>query len=138
MQNISLFARPVLFPDHDVTAMPAPASPGPAPISHLHIPQAGNENDTARVEQILVATAGRFALLETTDTSGVRGTIRCYSESAKGGFATGARVVAGDIVVDFFSGREVSPRFPVVVEHVCSELHRVFGERLRVLKKSQA
>jgi hypothetical protein len=35
----------------------------------------------------------------------------------------------------FFAGREASPRFPVMVEHVCAELRRVFGGRIQVLKR---
>jgi len=106
---------------------------GPTPTSHLHIAGAANNEDQARVGQVLIATAERFTLLDTYLTSGVPYTIRCYSESARGGFAVGARVVAEDVVVDFFAGREASPRFPAVVEHICSELRRVFGGRIQVL-----
>jgi len=73
-------------------------------------------------------------MLESTSTSTVRGTIRCYSESPKGGFAAGARIFAGNIFVDFFAGRELSPRFPTFVEHICAELRRVFVERITVVK----
>ena len=107
---------------------------GPAPISHLRIQGAVNKNDKARVEHIIISTAERFAMVETTSTSGVRGTIRCYCESPKGGFAAGARIFAEDIFVDFFADRELSPRFPGFVEHICAELRRVFVERIAVVK----
>ncbi len=107
---------------------------GPAPISHLCLQGAANGADQARVAEILISTAERFTLLDTYLTSGIPYTIRCYSESARGGFAVGARLVAEDVLVDFFSGREASPRFPAVVEHICSRLRRVFGGRMRVLK----
>lgn len=141
----------VEFPPPDVTTVPilisrgpSPffavlagcrrAAAGPAPISHLCLQGAANQADQARVAEMLLATAGRFTLLDTYLTSGMPYTIRCYSESARGGFAVGARVVAEDVVVDFFAGRETSPRFHAVVEHVCSQLRRAFGGRVEVLK----
>ena len=147
-QNIA-----VKLPQHDATEVPFPmkldpphffavlagcgsAISGPAPISHLHIQEAANGEDQARVARILIATAERFTLLDTYLTSGMPYTIRCYSESARGGFAVGARVVAENVMVDFFAGREASPRFPAVVEHVCSEMRRVFGGRVQVLKQA--
>ena len=148
VQAPSNFKTPVAFPEYDASTIQASVSigmaatsevpensiTGPAPISHLRIQGAVNGRDQARVEQILISTAERFAMLETTVTSGVRGTIRCYSESPKGGFAAGARICAGDIVVDFFAGREPSLRFPAFVEHVCAELRRVFVERILVAR----
>jgi hypothetical protein len=151
MQAHSISAIPVAFPEYDASAIPTPMDigaatnsevrasskmiiNGPAPISHLRIQGAVNKNDQARVEQILISTAEHFAMLETTFTSGVRGTIRCYCESPKGGFAVGARILAGDIFVDFFAGRELSPRFPAFVERLCAELRRVFVERITVVK----
>ena len=151
MQDLSIIAIPAAFPEYDASVVPTPAdigrtSPsglpahsgisitGPARISRLRIQGAANDNDPMRVEQILISTAKRFAMLETTVTSGVRGTIRCYSESPKGGFAAGARVVNRDVIVDFFGGRELSPRFPAFVEHVCAELRRVFVARMTVIK----
>jgi hypothetical protein len=113
------------------------AAAGPIPISHLHIQGAANKNDQARVARILVSAAERFTLLDTYLTSGIPYTIRCYSESARGGFAVGARIVPGEVIVDFFAGREVSPRFPAVVEHICSELRRVFGQRIQVRKRGE-
>lgn len=86
--------------------------------------------------QILISTAQRFAMLETTVTLGVRGTIRSYVESPKGGFATGARIVAEDIYVDFFAGREPSPRFPAFVKQICAALRHAFRDRIHVLKQS--
>lgn len=151
MQALSISTIPVAFPEYDASAIPTPIdigavfssevrassrmiSNGPAPISHLQIQGAVNENDKARVEQILISTAEHFAMSDTTFTSGVRGTIRCYCESPNGGFAIGARILAEDVFVDFFAGRELSPRFPGFVEHVCAELRRVFVERITVVK----
>jgi hypothetical protein len=153
VRKISKNAGAAMFPCQDATAIPIPINfgqtacfavlagsgitiPGPPLISHLHIQGAANLKDQARVEQILISTAEHFTLLDTYLTSGVPYTIRCYSESARGGFAVGARVVAEDVIVNFFSGREASPRFPAVVEHVCSGLRRVFGERIHVLKRA--
>jgi hypothetical protein len=152
MQALSISPIPVAFMEADASAIPTPLDigaassfevrasssmiiNGPAPISHLRIQGVVNENDKARVEQILISTAEQFAMLETTFTSGVRGTIRCYSESPKGGFAAGARIFAEDIFVDFFAGRELSLRFPGFVEHICAELRRVFVERITVVKR---
>ena len=106
---------------------------GPTPTGRIRIQGAANEEDQARLAQILVSTAEHFTLLDTYLTSGIPYTIRCYSESARGGFAVGARVVAEDVVVDFFAGREPSARFPTVVDQICSQLHRVFGGRIQVL-----
>lgn len=151
MQAHSISIIPDAFPEYDASAMPtridigetsgsgvrtssSMITNGPAPISHLRIRGPANENDQARVEQILTATAEHFAMIETTSTSGVRGTMRCYSESPQGGFAAGARILAGDIFMDFFAGRELSPRFPKFVEHLCAELRRAFVDRITVVK----
>jgi hypothetical protein len=106
---------------------------GPAPISRLRIQGAANERDQEEAEQILVVTAARFAMLETTAISGVRGTVRCYSENPKGGFNVGARILAADIMVDFFAGRDTTPRFTAFVEQICAELRRVFADRITVV-----
>ena len=152
MQALSISIIPFVLTEGDASASPTPVEisaasslevhvssrmiiNGPAPISHLRIHGAVNEIDKALVEQILISTAEQFAMMETTFTSGVRGTIRCYSESPKGGFAAGARIFAEDIFVDFFAGRELSLRFPGFVEHICSELRRVFVERITVVKR---
>jgi len=151
MQALAISTIPVASPEYDTSAIPIPINfgvdassegrassrmiiNGPAPISHLRIRGTVNKNDQARVERILVSTAVRFAMTETTSISGVRGTIRSYSESPKGGFAVGARSFAEDIIVDFFAGRELSPRFPAFVEHICAELRRAFVERITVVK----
>jgi len=104
--------------------------------NQLHIKAAANVDDRARVEQILVSAAEKFAMLDTTVTSRVPNTIRCYSESGRRGFAIGARVVDKIVIVDLFD-RENSPRFPDVEEYIISELRRVFGERISVPKESE-
>ena len=98
--------------------------------SQLHIKGAANKGDKSRVERILVSAAEQFAMLDTTVTSRVSDTIRCYSESEKGGFAVGARVVGQFVIIDFTPGKVVSLRFASVEEHISSELRRVFGERV--------
>jgi hypothetical protein len=143
----------VMFASDDATGVPIPinqgatscfavlagssfAFPGPSPISHAYVLGAANEEDRARVAQILTGTAERFTLLDTYLTSGIPYTIRCFSESARGGCAVCARVVATDVMVDFFAGRESSPRFPAVVQHICRELRRAFGGRIQLQMQS--
>jgi hypothetical protein len=103
--------------------------------SQLHIKGAANKGDKARVERIFVSAAEQFVMLDTTVTSRVPDTIRCYSESEKGGFAVGARVVAQFVIIDFSPGRAASLRFLAIEEHISSELRRIFGERVVVPKE---
>jgi hypothetical protein len=100
--------------------------------NQLHIKVAVNAVNRARVEQILVAVAEKFAMLDTTVTSRVPDTIRCFSETFKGGFVVGARVAGEMIIVDLGAGRQNSPRYPAVEEHIFSELRHVFGERIHI------
>jgi hypothetical protein len=104
--------------------------------SQLHIKAGANADDRARVKQILVSAAEKFAMLDTTVTSRVPDTICCYSEMAGSGFAIAARVVDEIVIVDLFD-RKDSPRFPAVEEHIISELRRVFGERIHVPSESE-
>jgi hypothetical protein len=104
--------------------------------AQLHIQGASGVEDKARVEQVLVATATEFGIFDTTVTSRVPDTIRCYSERIGHGFAIGARVVGDLIIVDFYAGKEPSPRFPAVEERLTSELRRIFGERIIIPKAS--
>jgi len=105
--------------------------------TQLHIQDASGVEDRARVEQILVAAASEFGIADTTVTSRVPDTIRCYSERVGSGFAIGARVVREIIIVDFYGGKEPSPRFPAVEERITSELLRIFGERIIIPKASE-
>jgi hypothetical protein len=104
--------------------------------TQLHIQDASGVEARARVEQLLVAAATEFGVVDTTVTSRVPDTIRCYSERIGHGFAIGARVVGNLIIVDFYTGKEPSPRFPAVEERLTSELRRIFGERIIVPKAS--
>lgn len=104
--------------------------------TQLHIPDASGVEDRAHVEQILVAAAKEFGIVDTTVTSRVPDTIRCYSERIGHGFAIGARVVGDLIIVDFYTGKQPSPRFPAVEERLTSELRLIFGERIIIPKTS--
>jgi hypothetical protein len=105
--------------------------------SQLHIQAGATGGDKARLEQILLSTAEKFAMLDTTVTSRVADTIRCYSESARGGFSIGARVVGEIAIIDLSAGRQASSCFPAVETYIISELRRVFGERIRVPTESE-
>jgi len=105
--------------------------------TQLHIRDASSLEDRVLVEQTLVSAASKFGIADTTVTSRVPDTIRCYSERIGYGFAIGARVVRETIIVDFYAGRESSPSFPAVEEHITSELRRIFGERIIVPTASE-
>ena len=105
--------------------------------TQLHIQDASGVEDRTRVEQVLVAAATDFGIVDTTVTSRVPDTIRCYSERIGFGFAIGARVVSENIIVDFYTGKEPSLRFPAVEERITADLRRIFGERLIIPKVSE-
>jgi hypothetical protein len=98
--------------------------------TQLHIQAASGTEDRAQVEQILASVAKEFGIVDTTVTSCVPDTIRCYSEHIGHGFAIGARVVGNLIIVDFNAGKEPSPGFPAFEKRVTSELRRIFDERV--------
>jgi hypothetical protein len=99
--------------------------------TEFHIKSSSLAEDRAMVEQVLFAAAERFGMLDNSVTSRVPDTIRCYSESAKGGFATGGRVVGDIIIVDVVAGRVPSPRYPDIEAYFSDELRRFFGDRVR-------
>ena len=105
--------------------------------SQIHIRFAGGVEDKARVEQILRSAEMKFSMLDTTVTSRVPDTIACFSETPAGGFAIGARVVGGIIIIDTFDGRESSPRYFAAKEHLAAESRRIFGERCFMPTKSE-
>jgi hypothetical protein len=105
--------------------------------TQVHIKVTASTEDKALVEQILVSAAEEFSLLDTTVTSRVPNTIHCYSESYGAGFAIGARVVGGLIIMDLSAGKPVSPRYPAFAEHIISGLRRVFGERVHIPEPSE-
>lgn len=105
---------------------------------HVHIENAANAEDKGRVKHILATAAERFAMLDTTVTSRVPDTICGYSESYKGGFFIGARVVGDVIIVDLSIGRNESPpRYPEVERFVVSELLEVFGTRMCLAERDK-
>lgn len=103
----------------------------------LHISKSASPEDTASVARIFAATAEQFGMVNTTVTSRVQDTICCHSESFKGGFSIGARIVGEIVIADLGPGRPPSPRFPTVAAHITQELFRVFGERLTTAKESE-
>ena len=105
--------------------------------SQLHIKAAANAKDRKRVEQILVATAEKFSMSDTSVTSRVPDTVRCYSERVGYGFSNGARIVGDIIIVDFGPGRQSSPNYPAMEDYLISELRRVFGERIHIPAQSE-
>lgn len=105
--------------------------------TQIHIQDASNAEDKARVEQLLVDAASEFGMADTTVTSRVPDTVRCYSERVGSGFAIGARVVREIIIVDFYAGKDPSPRFPVVEQRIASELRRIFGKRFVIPQPSE-
>src|SRR3569833_2113288 len=101
-------------------------------IQQLQIRDAACPDDVRRVECVLVSAASRFRLADNTATSRVPNTIRSYAEKPGYGFGLGARVVRDLVVVDFNRRSEPSPDFPAAVEHIHSELRRIFGDRVHL------
>jgi hypothetical protein len=104
--------------------------------TQIHILDASSIEDRTRVEQVLVSAAEKFSIADTTVTSRVSNTIRCYSERLGYGFAIGGRVVGKHVIVDFYSGKETSSNFPVIEQHITLELRRIFGDRIHAPKES--
>ena len=112
--------------------------------SQVHIRGFSGALDWEQVERVLVLAASHFGMADTTVTSRVPQTIRCFSQRVGHGFAIGARVfaigarVVGPlIIVDFFSGKEPSDHFEPVRERITSELERIFRERFYVPPPSE-
>jgi hypothetical protein len=105
--------------------------------TQIHISDASGAEDRVRVDQILTSAAAKFGIVDTTVTSRVPDTIRCYSERVGFGFAIGGRVVGELIVVDFYSGKAASSVFPVIEEDIILELRRTFGERMHLPNESE-
>ena len=104
----------------------------PSPEKHqLHVQIASGE-DRNRIEKLLIATANKFALVDTTVTSRVEQTIKCYSEKLGAGFGLGARMAGDLIIVDFNAIGGHTKNFSAVLEFIKSELERMFGSRLRM------
>ena len=97
--------------------------------TQIHLRNSSVAEDRTRVHQLLVSTAVEFDIADNTETSRVPDTITCYSERVGHGFALGARMVDAMIIVDFFPGKEPSPLFSIVREHISSKLRGMFGER---------
>jgi hypothetical protein len=90
-----------------------------------------------QVERVLVSTAQRFGMADTTITSRVPDTIFCCSQKVGYGFAVGGRVHGNLGIVDFYPGKQPSEHFAPVVESITSELQRIFLERYYVPEPSE-
>lgn len=101
-------------------------------IQQLQIRDATSVEDVREVERVLSSAASRFTLTDNTSTSRVPNTICSYTESPGYGFGLGARIVRDLVVVDFNRRSDPSPDFPAVVDHIYSELHRIFGSRVHL------
>jgi hypothetical protein len=98
--------------------------------TQFHINGIAREQDRTKVEQILIATAERFGMLDTTVTSRVPDTIRGYSESIRGGLFIGARIVGNIIIVDISEGKQKSLRYSDVEQSLAAGLQERFGNRV--------
>jgi hypothetical protein len=105
--------------------------------TQIHILDASGLEERARVEQILVSAAAKFGIADTTVTSRVPDTIRCYSERVGFGFAVGGRVVGKLVIVDFNAGKAPSSDFSVIKQYITLELCRTFGDRIHVPMESE-
>jgi hypothetical protein len=105
--------------------------------TQIHILDAFGLEDRARVEQILVSAAAKFGIADTTVTSRVPDTIRCYSERVGFGFAVGGRVVGKLVILDFYAGKAPSSDFPVIKQDIISALCCAFGDRIHIPKESE-
>jgi hypothetical protein len=94
--------------------------------------RAANPEDRISVEQVLVAVAARFGLVDNSITSRVPDIIRSYVEKIGAGFGRGARVVGDSILVDFNPCGQRSKTFSAVMENIVSELQHLFGDRLSI------
>ena len=103
----------------------------------IHLVRGANAEDMALVEQMLICGSNHFSMTDTTVTSRVMGTIRCYSERYGGGFAIGARVHQDLIIVDLVPGRKPSPRFPEVRDYFITEFPKSFGERYHLATEAE-
>jgi hypothetical protein len=100
--------------------------------SQVHIKNAAGALDWEQVERVVVSAATHFEMADTTVTSRVPHTIRCFSQRVGYGFAIGARIFGELIIVDFSPGKEPSEHFLPLTERITSELHRIFGERFHI------
>ena len=104
----------------------------PSPEKHQLYVQMASGEDKNRVEKLLIATANKFNLVDTTVTSRVEHTIKCYSEKLGAGFGLGARMAGDLIIVDLNPVGRHTKNFSAVLEFIKSELERMFGSRLRI------
>lgn len=105
--------------------------------AEFHIKSFAVAKDRARVEQILIAGAERFDMLDASVTSRVPDTIRWYTNTIKGEFGAGASVVGDIIIVDLVDGREPSPLYPELEAYFVAELQRAFVDRVSKAEGSQ-
>jgi|SRR5580692_3416406 hypothetical protein len=105
--------------------------------SQVHIRNFTGALDWGQIEQVLVSAAAHFGMADTTITSRVPQTIRCFSQRVGYGFAIGARVFGNLVIVDFNPGKKPSEHFSPIVERITSELQRIFTERYYVPQQGE-
>lgn len=105
--------------------------------SQVHIKDFTGALDWEQVHRVLVSTAHRFGMADTSVTSRVPQTIFCCSQKVGYGFAIGGRVFGELIIVDFYPGKKPSEHFTPIVESITSELQRIFSERYHVPQQSE-
>lgn len=107
----------------------------PVKKSQIQIAAANVDESKASVEKILLTGAEKFNLYDNSDTSRVPDTIKSIVEGKGFGFGLGARVAKGIIYVDFFPGKNTSPKFEEVRQFILYELRKTFQLELEEIEE---
>jgi hypothetical protein len=100
----------------------------------------GAHSDSGRVQRVLHDVANQTGLVDRTSTSRAPHTIVFYTQPEVQHFAVdlGARVVAGDIIVDLNAGFGPTPReFRTAEDLLTPALSTEFGSRLTLMPPGQ-